>query len=316
MTSHLPLVSIVIPVYNGVDYMREAIDSALSQTYPHIEVLVVNDGSTDSGATAAVARSYGDKIRYFEKKNGGVSSALNYGIRNMRGSYFSWLSHDDVYETTKVENQVKLLQQYGSDSVVAYCSSDKINKHSQVYPNSFVQKPDRFFRHKDALINIIKNSAGGCSFLIPRGVFDKVGLFDESLRYCQDILMWWKIFMQPYDLVMSSDLGVHYRVHDRQVTQTMPQLYHTEAQQIAQMMAPAFAACSDKKDYNFLYCYAKGEAVHGNKPSVSLCMEEAGKHGLFSFGQKMKLRLLCCYGSFRPFIRKMYYKLFRRVKTA
>ena len=101
MTSHLPLVSIVIPVYNGADYMREAIDSALSQTYPHIEVLVVNDGSTDSGATAAVARSYGDKIRYFEKKNGGVSSALNYGIRNMQGSYFSWLSHDDVYEKTR-----------------------------------------------------------------------------------------------------------------------------------------------------------------------------------------------------------------------
>ena len=107
MTSHLPLVSIVIPVYNGADYMREAIDSALSQTYPHIEVLVVNDGSTDSGATAAVARSYGDKIRYFEKKNGGVSSALNYGIRNMQGSYFSWLSHDDVYEKTKLRSSKK-----------------------------------------------------------------------------------------------------------------------------------------------------------------------------------------------------------------
>ena len=78
-----PLVSIVIPVYNGANYMREAIDSALAQTYKNIEVIVVNDGSTDN--TDEIAKSYGDKIRYFKKENGGVATALNLGIREMRG---------------------------------------------------------------------------------------------------------------------------------------------------------------------------------------------------------------------------------------
>ena len=92
-----PLISIVIPVYNGSNYLREAIDSALRQTYKNIEVLVINDGSNDNGATARIAKSYGKKIRYFEKPNGGVATALNMGIQKMRGEYFSWLSHDDLY---------------------------------------------------------------------------------------------------------------------------------------------------------------------------------------------------------------------------
>ncbi len=71
-----PLVSIVIPVYNGSNYMAEAIDSALSQTYENIEVVVVNDGSRDEGRSDAIAKGYGDKIRYFPKENGGSSSAL------------------------------------------------------------------------------------------------------------------------------------------------------------------------------------------------------------------------------------------------
>ena len=73
----MPRVSIIIPVYNGANYMREAIDSALAQTCSDIDVIVVNDGSRDDGATAEIARSYGGRIRYLEKENGGVSSALN-----------------------------------------------------------------------------------------------------------------------------------------------------------------------------------------------------------------------------------------------
>ena len=73
-TTSQPLVSIVIPVYNGSNYLAEAIDSALAQTYPHCEVVVINDGSADGGATEAVALQYGHRIRYFAKENGGVAS--------------------------------------------------------------------------------------------------------------------------------------------------------------------------------------------------------------------------------------------------
>ena len=65
-----PKVSIVIPVYNGRNYMRDAIDSALAQTYKNIEVIVINDGSNDNGETDKIAKSYGNRIRYFSKENG------------------------------------------------------------------------------------------------------------------------------------------------------------------------------------------------------------------------------------------------------
>ena len=72
------------------------------KTLEEIEIIVVNDGSNDDGATWKIAHSYGNKIRYFEKENGGVSTALNLGIENMRGEYFSWLSHDDLYYPNKM----------------------------------------------------------------------------------------------------------------------------------------------------------------------------------------------------------------------
>ena len=94
-------VTIMIPVYNGSNYLKEAIESALAQTYKNKEVVVVNDGSTDDGKTAAIAKSFGNKIKYYEKENGGVSTALNLGIKKATGDYICWLSHDDLYYQNK-----------------------------------------------------------------------------------------------------------------------------------------------------------------------------------------------------------------------
>ena len=100
-------VSIIIPVYNGSNYVNLAIDSALRQTYKNIEIIVVNDGSKDN--TLKILKQYGDKIKLIDKENGGVSTALNLGIKNMTGDYFSWLSHDDLYYPEKIEREVNYL---------------------------------------------------------------------------------------------------------------------------------------------------------------------------------------------------------------
>src|SRR5574344_1270331 len=102
-------VSIVIPVYNGSNYLKQAIDSAINQTYKNIEIIVVNDGSNDDEATEKIALSYGDKIKYYKKVNGGVASALNLALKNMTGKYFSWLSHDDLYYANKIEKQINFI---------------------------------------------------------------------------------------------------------------------------------------------------------------------------------------------------------------
>lgn len=175
-----PLVSIVIPVYNGSNYLSEAIDSALSQTYKNIEIIVVNDGSNDNGKTRDIALSYGDKIRYFEKENGGVSSALNFAIRNMRGEYFSWLSHDDVYFSDKVETQVEYLDTIidGEKTIIV---SDWIN----IDENSL--KIKRFYADKKpGLEQILHIQIHPCTALIPVGCFNEVGLFDEKNKTTQD----------------------------------------------------------------------------------------------------------------------------------
>src|SRR3954452_8398409 len=127
----MPRVSIVIPVYNGANYMREAIDSALAQTSDDIEVIVVNDGSRHGGATAEIARSYGDRIRYIEKENGGGSSALNRGIAEMRGRWFSWLNHEDRYLPEKISTELALVG--GNPEVrIAGCNFEIIDEHGNV----------------------------------------------------------------------------------------------------------------------------------------------------------------------------------------
>ena len=113
-----PKVSIIIPVYNGSNYLKDAIDSALAQTYKNLEILVINDGSNDDGKTREIALSYKDKIRYFEKENGGASSAINLGIKEMKGEYFSWLSHDDMYYPNKVERQVEEILKYDKKTIL------------------------------------------------------------------------------------------------------------------------------------------------------------------------------------------------------
>ena len=104
-----PLVSVVIPVYNGANYLSQAIDSVLAQTWPNIEILVIDDGSDDDGRTEAAATAYGNKVRYTKKRNGGVATALNRGIELMRSDYFCWLSHDDVFEPNKIDRLMKVV---------------------------------------------------------------------------------------------------------------------------------------------------------------------------------------------------------------
>ena len=141
MPSYSPLVSIVIPAYNASNYLADAVNSALAQTYKNIEIIVVNDGSKDDGATRAVAETFGDKIRYFEKENGGSSSALNYGIKLMKGEWFSWLSHDDLYYPKKIEKEIEYLRTQSPENLklhVIFSASDHDDKDGKV-----ISKPQR-----------------------------------------------------------------------------------------------------------------------------------------------------------------------------
>lgn len=310
----MPLVSIIIPVYNGANYMREAIDSALAQTYSNIEVIVVNDGSTDN--TEEIALSYGDKIRYFYKDNGGVSSALNLGIREMKGEYFSWLSHDDKYTPHKIENQVSILNKCDKISI-AVCATQLIDKNSNP-----LDKRKRKERQKEKLLTwqgglkeiLLVDSLNGCALLIPKVALEKSGLFDERLRYCQDFLMWIKLLLNKYKLIYSNEKDALLRVHDKQLTQTGKSVFHKDCQYMGDVLISDLAE-SSTKEYNFLYYYAKFNAKYNNPQVVKQYITKGKEKKLIGLRKVLKLKLIMACGRIRPLIRRIYYKIFKKVKT-
>lgn len=186
-----PKVSIVIPVYNGSNYLKDAVDSALAQTYKNIEIIVVNDGSTDKGATEKIAKSYGNKIKYYRKENGGVASTLNLGIKKMNGDYFSWLSHDDMYEKTKIEEQVEYLNKLHRKDVIVACNAkvlfvSGIKKKEKIDAGTF--KFIDIFLSTSAMVGV-----NGCSLLIPKKAFEICGGFNASLPVTQDYDLWFRM---------------------------------------------------------------------------------------------------------------------------
>lgn len=196
-----PKVSIIIPVYNGSNYLAEAIDSALAQTYNNIEIIVVNDGSTDKGKTEKICREYGNKIRYFKKENGGVGSALNLGIKNMTGEYFAWLSHDDLFQPDRIETDIYLFDQNPQLKVafcdVKYLYDDQLHNSKIVYPAQI-----------EGVYQCLK--IGGtdmCGTTIHKSCFSKTGLFNEGNKTMQDV-------------EMSLELAAHYTIQKNPATYT------------------------------------------------------------------------------------------------
>src|SRR3989304_6615985 len=104
MGTENPKVSIIIPVYNTEKYVQDAIESAINQTYDNLEIIVVNDGSTDE--SLEIIKKYEDKIKIISKENGGTASALNTGIKTMTGEWFKWLSADDILYPNSVEELI------------------------------------------------------------------------------------------------------------------------------------------------------------------------------------------------------------------
>lgn len=309
-----PLVSIVIPVYNGANYMREAIDSALAQTYNNIEIIVVNDGSCDGGLTEQIAKGYGEKIKYIYKKNGGVSSALNTGIRNMNGEYFSWLSHDDVYMPDKIEKEIAALSKTENKAMLVCCGYVPIDKNSQLIgkmPNVSSENI-KILSWEYMMSRLFENfPIHGCAFLIRKTVFEEVGLFEESLRFYQDGFMWFKIFMAKYSVLSIPDICVQGRVHSQQLTQKGQSVFRVECEKISSVMIPQLIQISSAKN-NFLLKYIKYNAKYCNSIVVKNACVLAKESGLLSFKDYCVIKMIYLFGVIRPIIRKIYYTLFRR----
>ncbi len=245
----MPKISIIIPVYNGEKYIRECIQSGLSQDYHNFEIIVINDGSTDS--TENICLEFKNQIRYFKKDNGGVSSALNFGINVMEGEYFSWLSHDDKYYSNKLSEQMNILSNYNFRYKIVTSSPDFINQDSQLIGNTTKRKKIktkiissmRFFNET------IMSTPNGIGMLIHKSVFNKIGYFNEDYKYIQDLDMWQRISMNGYDVIYFNKKLVQSRIHKEQQTLKIHDVYYVEIKELLIEQAELLYEINDKKMY-------------------------------------------------------------------
>ena len=271
MPCYSPFVSIVIPAYNASNYLADAINSALAQTYNNIEIIVVNDGSKDNGATRTVAESFGDKIRYFEKENGGSSSALNYGIKQMKGEWFSWLSHDDLYYPQKIEKEVEFLRTLSSENLkyhVIFSAADHVDKDGKIISKPLREKSEDFSRKIEAFSDNRKMIASltdytfhGCSCLVNRNLFDEIGMLDESLRIVNDAEMWFRVYAAGCKIHYIPDVLVSGRVHAKQISRAIGYSYHNPEQDLLWNKRLEWLKENYPKDFNGFFEYGKNAFV-------------------------------------------------------
>lgn len=217
-----PKVSIIIPVYNGANFLEEAIQSAINQTYKNTEIIVVNDGSNDDNKTENIALSYSNKIKYIKKENGGVSSALNVGIQNMSGEYFSWLSHDDLYYTDKIEKQIRFIEENNLQNKKNILFGDYavIDENGIVF--SECKKNHQEIEKKPEYI-LLRGHLNGITMLIPKTAFEDYGKFNEELRCTQDYDMWKKM-MKTYKFIHQQEVLAKTRIHKNRDTAINPKV--------------------------------------------------------------------------------------------
>ena len=224
-----PRVTIVIPVYNGAKYMREAIDSALAQSYENVEVIVVNDGSTDQ--TEEIALSYGDRIRYAAKENGGVSTALNMGIACMTGDYFQYLPHDDLLHPDKIKLQIEAIQASGDEMTIAWSGWNQLlePEHKMIPAQIPPWHPRSCWTKRDYPVWV--GLVSTVTVLLHRRYFDQAGLFDPALYTSQDYDMWYRTFYARDSVYLETPL-VTYRIHREQGTQA-DENFHKNCEDLA-----------------------------------------------------------------------------------
>lgn len=191
-----PLVSIVIPVYNVETYVERAIDSACRQTYPKIELLLINDGSTDqSGAICHKAQERDHRIRVLEQPNQGSSSARNRGITQASGDYIFFLDADDTIEPQTIELMSAAMLEHKCDLVFGGWKEITINNNNEIQKEKNLILPQiGFYKKIDILKNLRSNHTlqlynfdSTCNKLYKTAHFrDNNIFFPTQLRYSED----------------------------------------------------------------------------------------------------------------------------------
>lgn len=207
----MPRVSVVIPTYNRAALLARAIDSVVSQTVEPLEILVVDDGSTDD--TKTLIRERYPQIRYLAQENRGVSAARNRGIAESQGELIAFLDSDDAWVESKLEKQIAAMD---GDPHAPICHTEEIwiRNGRRVNPMNKHRKHGGWIFQQCLPLCTISPS----STLARRELFDEVGLFDESLPACEDYDLWLRVASRYPVHLVDEPLVVRYGGHEDQLS--------------------------------------------------------------------------------------------------
>ena len=269
-----PYISIIIPTYNSASFLVETLESVLGQDYPHKEILVIDDGSTDN--TATVLKPYMDRIRYYKQANwGGPSRPRNVGIQHATGEFIAFFDSDDIMLPGKLSRS--------ADVLIDHPDIDFVFSNFQgVDENGNVTRPDYLAEYQNFRANLIErepgvvwsmtgtetftnlisaNFIGTSSVVCRKTVFDKVGLMDETLLNADDANMWGRIAYADFQFAFLDVVLHSYRKRSGGVTDRREKRYPAILKSITQKLSldltPSDRLLLEQKRYRLQLGYAR-----------------------------------------------------------
>lgn len=210
-----PIVSVIMPVYNGEKYIAESIQSVINQSYIFWELIVIDDGSNDFTYAKIKPFLIDNRIKYFYKKNEGQSVARNYGIINAVGIYIAFLDSDDLWHSDKLRFQLDFL--LVNNYKFVFCNFYIIDKESKIVGEILFDSKDNISKEK---LLLFKDYIGTLTVIFKRTLIDEVGFFDEMLNSAEDWDYWIRISTQ-FKLGFLNKSLAYYRQHIDGISKNM-----------------------------------------------------------------------------------------------
>lgn len=259
MFNNMPLISVVIPVFNGEKTIKETIDSVLSQTFTNFELIIINDGSQD--LTLEVVSSIKDnRLQIYSYPNAGLAASRNRGINHANGEYISFIDADDLWTSDKLEAQFNALKTH-PEATIAYSWTDYIDQDSQFLgKGSHITVNGNIYPHL-LLTDFLEN---GSNPLILKKAFIEVGNFDESLCASED----WDMLLRlasRYHFIGVSSAQVLYRISANSMSANILQQERESLKVIERAFnqAPEALQYLKKPSLANLYKYLTDKALEG-----------------------------------------------------
>ncbi len=216
------LVSVIIPNFNYAEYLRESIDSVLNQDYQAIEVIVVDDGSTDE--SLEILKSYGSQIKWIEITNSGAPTARNFGLMIAQGHYIAYLDADDYWVKTKISSQVRRLLEAKTDLV--YCKMTVLDIDANTSTVSEVSREGSF--KNEFLLHPARTPFSPSTALMTRELVARAGMWDTTFKSPAEDFDYFRRCAKFTDIAIVDEALVIHRNHSKSLTSASLSRYYAD----------------------------------------------------------------------------------------